>query len=142
MLATELISKTMEELKKHEGLRLKPYKCTAGALTIGYGRNLNARGISRAEAHDMLAHDVIETYHQCELKIDFWSSLSDVHKMVLLNMAFNLGIQGLLGFKRTLDYMRSGDFRSASVEMLDSKWAEQVGKRAEELSKMMRVGST
>jgi lysozyme len=129
------------QLIKHEGLVLNPYKCTSGALTIGVGRNLDARGISKAEAMYMLDNDLKECINQLQTHLsDIYVTLNDTRRLVLVNMCFNLGIFGLLQFRKTLAFLRAKDYESASKEMLNSKWATQVGNRAKELAEMMRKG--
>lgn len=81
-----------------EGLELKPYKCTADKLTIGYGRNLEAIGISKEEAERMLVTDVARVSTALSL-YGWFNSLDDVRKAVVVNMGFNLGVRGLLNFK-------------------------------------------
>lgn len=131
----------IQQIQRHEGLRLKPYKCSADKLTIGYGRNLEAKGISKSEANMMLANDVHECIDQVLEHIKFFDKLNDARQNALVNMCFNLGIYGLLGFKKFLTELEREDFEDASIEMLDSKWAIQVGKRATELSEQIRTGN-
>ena len=151
-------------LIKHEGVRLKPYKDTVGKWTIGVGRNLDDKGISKSESdfispgaalHDtlnsikhngiseqaalfLLNNDIRESEEQLKSHLSFYSLLPDVRKIVLINMCFNMGIAKLLDFKKTLHYIESGNYESASQEMLNSKWAQQVHHRANELSDMIR----
>ena len=130
-----------EQLVRHEGLRLKPYRCTAGKLTIGIGRNLDDCGITQSEAYVMLINDIMNCEKQLQSKIpDIYNGLDEVRKSVLLNMCFNLGINGLLGFKNTLAFVKAGDWERAANNMLVSRWAKQVGRRAIELSELMRKG--
>ena len=136
-----LMNRIKAQLVRHEGLRLKPYRCTAGKLTIGIGRNLEDRGISQKEAYAMLERDIAD----CEQGLideipEVYNKLDEVRQSVLLNMCFNLGIKGLLEFKNTLAFIRAGDWERAANGMLASKWAKQVGKRAIELSELMRKG--
>ncbi len=136
-----LMNRIKAQLVRHEGLRLKPYRCTAGKLTIGIGRNLDDRGISQKEAYAMLERDILDFEHQLLDEIpDVYSGLDEVRQSVLLNMCFNLGIKGLLGFKNTLASIGAGDWERAANGMLASKWAKQVGLRAIELSELMRKG--
>jgi lysozyme len=123
----------------HEGLRLKPYKCTAGKWTIGVGRNLDDVGISEAEADVLLENDIDRVLSELE-RLDFWRGLDSVRQVVLVDMCFNLGWPRLSGFSKMLAAIRNKDYSSAAVEMLDSRWAAQVGKRAVTLSKMMKTG--
>ena len=126
-----LLERIKEQLVRHEGLRLKSYRCTAGRLTIGIGRNLDDCGISQSEAYVMLINDIMNCEKQLQSKIpDIYNGLDEVRKSVLLNMCFNLGINGLLGFKNTLAFVKVGDWERAANNMLVSKWAKQVGRRA------------
>ena len=140
-MEAKLMDRIKEQLVRHEGLRLKPYRCTAGKLTIGIGRNLDDCGISQSEAYVMLINDIMNCEKQLQSKIpDIYNGLDEVRKSVLLNMCFNLGISGLLGFKNTLEFIKVGDWERAANNMLVSRWAKQVGRRAIELSELMRKG--
>jgi len=129
-----------ELIKKHEGLRLKPYRCTAGKLTIGYGRNLEDRGITVEEAETLLYNDLAQLEQDLYERIDFFHTLSPVRQAVLIDMAYNLGIQGLWGFRKTMSHLELGEWEDAAREMLDSKWARQVKGRAKELAEIIRTG--
>jgi len=136
-----LLVKVKEQLIRHEGLRLKPYRCTAGKLTIGVGRNLEDCGITKPEASILLENDIL----RCESELmdnipDVYNRLNNTRKAVLINMCFNLGINGLLEFCHTLALIDCGDYERAANGMLASKWAKQVGLRAIELSEQMRKG--
>jgi lysozyme len=125
-------------IKKYEGLRLKPYKCSAGKLTIGYGRNLEDNGISEEEADRLLHNDILLCTIELDKMLPWWKSHPDHVQQVLVNMCYNLGITRFMEFKRTLGYIRDQKYSVAAVEMLKSKWAEQVGVRAKELSVMLQ----
>jgi lysozyme len=128
------------QLKQHEGLRLKVYTCPAGRLTIGYGRNLEDRGLTESEAEYLLDNDIIEC-EQLLGKVYIWfKNLDSARQAVMISMCFNMGINSLKKFKKTLGFVRDGDYRRASEEMLKSKWATQVGNRAKELSEQMKTG--
>ncbi|MDD3893143.1 MAG: glycoside hydrolase family protein [Bacteroidales bacterium] len=136
-----LLNLIKTQLVRHEGLRLKPYRCTAGKLTIGVGRNLDDCGISQKEAYALLDSDIRNCEQQLLDEIPvIYSALDEVRQSVLLNMCFNLGLKGLLGFNNTLAFIAAGDWERAANGMLASKWAKQVGFRAIELSEMMRKG--
>ena len=140
-MTEELMNRIKAQLVRHEGLRLKPYRCTAGKLTIGIGRNLDDRGISQKEAYALLERDILDFEQQLLNAIpDVYNGLDEVRQSVLLNMCFNLGLKGLLEFKNTLAFIGAGDWERAANNMLASKWAKQVGMRAIELSEMMRKG--
>lgn len=120
----------IEDLKVDEGFRSKPYLCTAGANTIGFGRNLDALGISEEEAEHMLRNDVARVEHELDKAYPWWVKCPGSVRRGITNMAFNLGISRLGGFKRMIACLQAGDYRGASVAALDSKWADQVGDRA------------
>lgn len=130
----------IEMLKRHEGRSLKPYKCPAGKLTIGYGRNLEDMGVSEVEAMVMLRNDIEQCYE--ELSVFSWfEDLDQVRQEALINMLFNLGLPTFLKFKKTLKFVAEGKYSQAAAEMLNSKWATQVGDRAKELAYMMETGA-
>ena len=135
-----VLSYLMEMLVKHEGLRLKPYKDTAGKLTIGIGRNLEDVGITREEALVMLVNDMEQVEEKAFKTFDWYSSLNAPRKCVILSMIFNMGLSGFLKFKKFIQLVSVKDYQSASTEMLNSLWATQVGNRANELSDIMKSG--
>jgi len=137
-----------EMLKLHEGLRLKPYQCTAGRWTIGYGHNLEANNeaipvsITLEQAERYLDQDMASAERQCRSRLPLaFDALDDARKAVLIDMCFNLGINGLLGFKNTLAAIAAGKYTSAGANMMSSKWATQVKGRASRLSRMMACGT-
>lgn len=129
-----------EMLVDHEGMRRKPYRCTAGKLTIGVGRNLDDRGISPDEAMYMLANDIKDARREMSAAFPWFDKLDDVRQAVLIDMCVNLGLSRLQGFRNTLALIGVGKYEAAAQEMLNSKWAEQVGRRAQRLSRMMATG--
>lgn len=129
-----------DQLIRDEGIRLKPYKDTVGKLTIGTGRNLDDVGITDAEARFLLLNDISKVRLGLLTKLPWTSMLDDARRGVLENMAFNMGVDGLTQFKNTLSLIQKGDYDKASVEMLESKWASQVGDRAKRLSNQLRTG--
>jgi lysozyme len=142
------IAALREQLERHEGLRLKAYHDSVGKLSIGVGRNLDDKGISRAEAMVMLDNDIAEHCALLDKYLPWWRALDVVRQQVIANMAFNMGIgpsaehpQGkLLTFRNTLDNVQRGLYDEAAGGMAASLWARQVGKRAQELIEMMRTG--
>lgn len=133
--------KLIQQLRRHEGERLKPYRCTAGKLTIGVGRNLDDRGISAQESAYLLSNDIDMAWNELQTRIPWMAGLNDVRQRVLLDMAFNLGTDGLLKFRNTLATIQAGNYQKAGEMMLDSVWAAQVGMRAQRLSRMMQTGT-
>ena len=127
-------------LMRDEGLRLKPYPDSVGKMTIGYGRNLDDRGVSVAEADFMLDNDITAATADVLRTIPWSMSLDEVRRSVLVNMTVNMGVGGVLGFRRMLAAAERGDWATAAKEMLDSKWATQVGPRAHRLAQSMETG--
>lgn len=136
------------DLKRDEGCRLKAYKDTVGVWTVGYGHAHVAPGTvwTQAQADEMLVKDIIKHNAELELEIPWIKNLDPVRRRVLQNMAFNLGVgsatsgKGLLGFKNTLEAVRTGNYERAALGMASSKWASQVHDRAERLVAQMRTG--
>jgi lysozyme len=133
------VQKLIENLKRHEGLRLKPYLCSEGKITIGFGRNLEDMGISEKEAEMLLMSDIQRCYEELDV-FSWFHDLDQVRQEAMVNMLFNLGLPTFLEFKRTLKFMAEGAYSQAAEEMLDSKWARQVGDRATELAYMVETG--
>ena len=130
-------------LKRHEGFRRYPYCDTLGFLTVGYGYNLDSLmedGISEKEAVSLLEARVSIIREEAAQKIPNWDTLLDVRQDVIIDMIYNMGITRFFGFKRMLSALKYHLWNVAADEMLDSRWAEQVGGRALELAEMMRLG--
>lgn len=136
----------MEAIKdmliRHEGLKFKVYKDTVGKETIGVGRNLVDRGITWAEAMYLLDNDIKDFSDELSERLEWFDFKPEPVKNVLIDMAFNMGIGGLLSFHNTLAYIKAGDYLKASESMLKSKWARQVGYRAIELSSIIKSVTT
>ena len=128
-----------ETLKRHEGFSLTPYNDSVGVITIGYGRNL-LKGISKEEAEIMLESDIDEAEKECRDNFAFFEYLNESRQEVICNMVFNLGLTRFLGFKKMIKAFKKFDYEEASIQMLDSKWANQVKGRAVELYEQMRTG--
>lgn len=140
----------LAQLKRHEGLRLEAYKDTEGVLTIGWGHNCEASPVDgvkvegdvirRADADTLLTADLLLISTELDRALPWWRELDEPRQGVILNMGFNLGVSGLLGFRRALGAMKIGDYARAGTEMLDSRWAGQVRGRAAELARQMVLG--
>lgn len=125
------------QLKIQEGYKLYPYTDTVGKITIGVGRNLTDVGLSKEEVNILLDHD-IDRAESSLSAYDFYKNSPPSVQLILLNMCFNMGINSLLKFKSMIAYIIHDDFENASIEMLDSKWATQVGDKAIKLAKIMK----
>lgn len=133
----------LDQLTRHEGLVTHAYQDHLGYWTIGIGRLIDKRKggrITEEEAKYLLQNDVDRFARELDDRLPWWQTLSPNRRYVLLNMAFNLGTSGLLGFKNTLEMVRTGNYEGAAKGMLASKWAKQVGKRATELAEQMKKG--
>lgn len=163
-------AKLRAQLTRHEGRRLRVYRCTANKLTCGVGRNLDDVGIRPAEqkalgitvasiirdgltpaqSDALLDADIDAVERDLDRELPWWRTLSDVRQRVLLDMCFNLGIgrrarpgapaKGLLAFINTLTLIRVGNYTAAASAMCVSLWARQVGQRATRLADMMKTG--
>ena len=125
-------------LKVHEGYSQYSYKCKLGVTTVGYGRNLESRGLTEKEAEYLLRNDIEEADNWCQVSLPYYKTLSVARKSVLIDMYVNLGATGLLKFKRMHAALEAGNYPLAAHEMLDSRWATQVGNIAIQLSKTMK----
>lgn len=149
------MNEKVQRLVMHEGCRLKPYYCTKGKQTIGVGRNLDdnplteeekrvcgdwEKGITKNAAFYLLRHDIERVEKECKKKIAFYELLDDERQYALLDMAFNLGIAGVLKFKKMLMAMACGYFEDAAKECLNSKYAKEVGQRAKRIAETIRTG--
>jgi len=115
--------KIKDMLVRHEGLRLHAYKCSEGYLTLGVGRNLDANGISEDEAMYILDNDIKRVQEELDRSWGSWRTFPEKARMVCIDMCFQLGISGFMGFRRTRALMEMGMWLEASEEMLDSLWA-------------------
>lgn len=124
----------------HEGFRQFPYMDTTGHLTIGIGRNLNTRGISNNEALNLLDDDIAYFSNKLSVELPYFNSLDDVRKIVLVNMCFNLGFNGLLEFKNMLDAIQKRKWEQAAANIISSKAYQQAPNRYRQLADMMQTG--
>lgn len=151
------LARLKAELCRDEGLRLVAYRCTKGKLTIGVGRNLDdcpltaeeikvvghdgrSKPISRGSALYLLDNGIKSTISDLNRAMPWWKTLDEVRRRALANMAFNLGLPRLLGFKKMLHWLEKGYYVSAAAEALDSKWSKQVGDRAIRIAAMIQTG--
>lgn len=148
------LARLCEDIKREEGaVKLhgrhvvyddatgKPAKGT-GKLTIGYGRNLEERGISDREAEAMLRADVEHAAHYAQqlVSVGAWAAMGEIRREVLTQMVFQLGFHGTRKFGRMLAAIERGDYAAAAREMIDSNWYRQTTARAMTLAERMRTG--
>ena len=135
-----------EQLVKHEGLRLLPYKDTVGKLTIGVGRNLDDVGISLNEAMLFLDNDIKRVKAELDTALPWWRTLDTVRQQVMIDLGFNLGVltpvgkAKLLTFTQTLALIQNGKYVEAANHLATLPWHKQVGIRATDLETMLRTG--
>ena len=130
-----------QQLIRHEGIVPHAYRCTEGWLTIGVGRLIDkdrGGGLSPDEIEYLLNNDIERAHYQLIKRIGFWERLTHNQQQALCNMAFQLGVNGLLGFRRMLHALELGNKAMAEAEALDSKWARQTPNRAREVAAMLK----
>ena len=138
----------LKELRRDEGVQYNKYLDSVGIPTCGVGHNLKAHPLpegwcfplSDEQIDGLLAADLMMVFSGLDAHVGWWRTLSYARQRVLANMAFNLGVDGLLKFKNTLKFIQMGAYAEAATGMLVSTWARQTGKRAERLAQMMREG--
>jgi lysozyme len=143
------------KLEEHEGFRSKVYKCTKGFDTIGIGYciPMNPLNLSKAEIKSLydvgITRDKAVYYlkmvcNQIEAKLsrelDWYDDLDSNTKYVLIDMAYQMGVAGLLEFKQSLKLVKAGKYNEAAKEMLNSKWAKQTPNRAKSVTDILKTG--
>lgn len=149
-MASVLSEMTIEEILKLDegmnllvyddatGLEIRPGSIIKGHPTIGIGRCLDRKGISEEEAMFLLKNDLDGIQESAEITFPWFKSISEQRQAVVLSMIFNIGINGFLGFKDMIAHLSKAEFDLAAEDMLASKWAHQVGPRAQRLSSLLR----
>ena len=130
-------------LTEHEGSKAHGYLDTSGLMHVGVGRNIDANGgigLSDDEIDLLLDNDVVRVMRELAKALPWYKQLDEVRQDVLVMMSFNLGLPRLLKFEKAIAAAQAGHYDTAAVEMLDSRWAKQVGDRAVVLSIMMESG--
>lgn len=132
-----------KQLRRDEGEVLHVYNDSLGYATIGVGRLIDKRkggGITPEESAYLLSNDIDKREAELLRRAPWMANLDPVRFGALLNMAFQMGVDGLLGFKNTLAMVRVGDYDGAAVGMLASTWAKQTPERAARISKQVLTG--
>ena len=130
----------LQQIKEHEGLVLKPYKCTANKLTIGYGHNLEDNGLSKTACEFILFEDIEEAKKNLYAVFTkkFFENLSNNQKIALIDMMFNLGLSRFLTFKKFILAVKNKDFIKASAEIINSRAYQQNKHRYKKLSEQIK----
>ena len=136
------MSELTEMLRKHEGVRDKVYLCSAGYETIGVGRNISedGLGLSDDEIDYLLSNDIKRVREELTEEYYWFAGLDEPRQDAMIDISFNLGQTRLRGFVKSLEAMAREDFDTAADEFMDSKWSEQVGDRAVEVTEIIRTG--
>ena len=123
----ELIKKRLLDF---EGMVLKPYHCKQNYLTIGVGRNLESNGITEEEALYLLENDLNQTIAKLDKQWEIWRTFPAKAQQVCIDLVFNMGINTFMSFRKTRAFMELGEWEKAGEELLNSKYKDQVGRRA------------
>jgi len=139
------VERLIAELTRDEGFRERAYRDHLGFLTIGIGFMIdpdhNGATLMPKAVADLWLRDIIKKREfALDNEIPWWRDLSDARQRALLNISFQLGVNGLLKFKKTLDYLKAGKYNMAAMELLDSKYASQTPERASRVSQLIREG--
>lgn len=126
----ELVNEIRDHIKEYEGFSALVYSCPSGYDTIGFGRNIEQKGITKQEAEYLLANDIQQCIKELKGIINRFDDLPDKAKLVLIDMCYNLGLSKLLNFENMLDAIDARDWEKAAEELLDSRYARQVKRRA------------
>lgn len=138
-----MITELTQQLNRDEGRKPAVYQDHLGYWTIGVGRLVDARkggGLRADEIDYLLRNDINDRVDALTRALPWFQNLDDARKGVLLNMAFQMGTAGLLGFSNTLERVRLGDYAGAAAGMMQSKWAGQTPERAARLARQMETG--
>ena len=138
-----MITNLTEQLRRDEGEVLTVYSDSLGYATIGVGRLIDKRkggGITPEESAYLLNNDIQRKTNEVLKALPWAEKLDSVRFFALVNMAFQLGIAGLLGFKNTLALIQGGNYGQAADNMILSKWHTQTPARCDRLAKQMRTG--
>lgn len=138
------MSNLVRQLNGDEGRKRHVYQDHLGYWTIAVGRLVDPRkggsGLRDSEMDFMLANDIADRQEQLTKRLPWFKDLDEARQGVLVNMSFQLGVDGLLGFTTTLGHVQAGRYKEAAVSMLQSKWAMQTPERAERMATQMRLG--
>ena len=128
----------MADLKRMEGCRLDPYRDKKGHWTVGYGHNLETTPISKGAAIHIFLDDVVNAEQDLAVRLEFWDTLPPNIRDILVNLAFNMGVEKLMKFKKTLYFLANKQWENAADELMDSDAARDLPGRYKELSDKIR----
>jgi lysozyme len=134
------IEKTKEEIKKEEGFRMETYYCTEGHLTGGYGHKmLEGEEVPKDKAgwDKLFERDFARAVTGADDLLMICPNINEIARNIVVEMVYQMGAYGVSKFKGMLKALQDGDYKQASVEMLDSKWAKQTPNRAKRMAERM-----
>ena len=136
------MEKLIKMITRHEGVRSHMYICSKNMETIAIGRSIGpgGLGLSDDEISYLLANDINRVIDELSASFPWFLELDEVRRDAIIDICFNLGITKLLNFKNALNAMEIEDWKAASMHFYDSRWANQVGDRADELCEMIETG--
>ena len=136
------MTKLIEMLKLHEGVRSHVYLCSAGYETLGVGRNISESGLGLSDVgiEYLLNNDIKRVREELEDTYFWFPALNEARQDAMIDICFNLGLTRLRGFVKAIEAMSREQFDIAADEFMDSRWATQVGNRAVEVTEMIRTG--
>ncbi|HAL41656.1 MAG TPA: hypothetical protein DCP57_04355 [Gammaproteobacteria bacterium] len=131
----------LERVKRFEGYRRHAYRCSLGHLTIGYGTMIEEGGHGvPAFIAELLLRDYLQTIETRLKAHDWFGELSTPRQYCILEMAYQMGVEGVLGFENMIEALKRGDWIQAEAEALDSLWAKQTPARARDVAERLRLG--
>jgi len=132
--------KALDLIEKNEGYRQFTYDCSAGKKTIGIGFNLDDVGLSLEESQVILGMRLNKIDSILDSSINIYHALNDERQAALCDMAYQMGVKGLLSFKRSIELLEKEEWNAAANEMLNSRWAKQTPNRAIRITNIIRTG--
>ena len=128
----------LKKIKQSEGYSKTVYQCTEGYDTIGYGFAVKDLELTEEVSEIILREKLIKLKKDIENRFEWVANAPSMIKNVVIEMCYQLGINGFSKFKRTIYYFETEQYWEASIEMLDSRWAKQTPNRAKKLSDEVR----
>ena len=128
----------IKSIKQHEGYRSKVYDDSLGIPTIGYGFAIKDLELDEDICDEILKRKLDLLILSIRKRFDWFYGMPKDIQLVVIEMCYQLGVTGVSKFKKTIKYFENKDFKNASIEMLDSKWARQTPNRAKELSNRVK----
>ncbi len=128
----------LKKIKEHEGFKSRVYKCTEGYDTIGYGFAVKDLELDEDIAEEILLRKLEKLIQRVRAKFKWLDTVPHEVQGVLVNMSYQMGVNGVSKFKKALHAMQMFQWKIAADELMDSRWARQTPNRAKELSNIIR----